>query len=271
MKILICVNRRCDPDLSAAEKLTSFLAERGAQVRIVIPFDMNDPGERSAAVKGNDLVITLGGDGTVLKMAPAAAAEGVPLMGINRGRLGYLTEIELSEISLLEKLFTELKTERRMMLKATLIRGGQAVSSCTALNDVLIRPQAVHKTARIITEVDSSPLMDYIGDGIMASTPTGSTGYSYSAGGMIADPSLSCILVTPLLAHSAFSRGHILSDRRVVRFTVMKPENVLIIDGSVWLPLEENDIVQVEKSEKDLCLAKITGTDLNEGYRIRNL
>ena len=271
MKILLCVNRRCDPDLSFTESLRSFLALFSAETDILIPFDVKDPKERLEIVRKHDILITVGGDGTVLKMAPHAAEAGVPVIGINRGRLGFLTEIDASRNDLLEKLFTGYETEERMMLQADVIRNNETVASFTALNDVLVRTRAVNRTTHIKTLVDGSELMDYIGDGVIAATPTGSTGYSFSAGGMIVDPSLSCILITPLLAHSSHVRGHIVSDTVSVDLRILKPANILIIDGTAVFDLEDEDEIRIRKSEKNLCLIRINDTGFYQKSALKSL
>lgn len=195
----------------------------------------------------SEAVIVLGGDGTILKAARRCAPSGVPLIGINLGRIGYMAELELNELHLLQKLIGgEYYTEKRMMLEANL---GDRTSF--ALNDVVLAAKSAFRMVEIELYCDGKLVNRYRADGLIASTPTGSTAYSLSAGGAVVDPCMDAIMITPICSHSlsaasiVFSAGSVLEMKNVSQ----REENLhLGIDGSETYALKYLESVKIRCS-----------------------
>ncbi len=155
-----------------------------------------------------DILLTVGGDGTILHAAKQAAGVGKPVLGINAGRLAFMAGLEADELELLERLQTKTyEIDSRMLLQARVIQGETVLTSAVCVNDAVIRLNQTQKSVELQVLHDGQPLNRYIGDGLIAATPTGSTAYSLSAGGPVVDPLLDSILLTPICTHSLFSRS----------------------------------------------------------------
>ncbi|HOV91401.1 MAG TPA: NAD(+)/NADH kinase [Syntrophorhabdaceae bacterium] len=207
-----------------------------------------------------DLIIVLGGDGTMLAVARQLKGRDVPILGVNLGGLGFLTEISVEEMPMmLEKIVSgQYKTSTRMMLDVSVVREGNKIFEFSVLNDAVITKDALARIIDIEVYVDSVYLTTYKADGLIFSTPTGSTGYSLSAGGPILYPSLKNMIVTPICPHMLTNRPLILSDD-VSMMAVLKSKNervVLTIDGQIGFPLEYGDEVVVKKSPNTVRLIK---------------
>lgn len=207
-----------------------------------------------------DLIIVLGGDGTMLAVARQLKGRDVPILGVNLGGLGFLTEISVEEMPImLEKIVSgQYKTSTRMMLDVSVVREGNKIFEFSVLNDAVITKDALARIIDIEVYVDSVYLTTYKADGLIFSTPTGSTGYSLSAGGPILYPSLKNMIVTPICPHMLTNRPLILSDD-VSMMAVLKSKNervVLTIDGQIGFPLEYGDEVVVKKSPNTVRLIK---------------
>ena len=200
-----------------------------------------------------DLVIVLGGDGSILRAADKAAKASVPIIGINLGRLGYIAELETSDICRINEILSgELWTEERTMIEAEVIRDGKAVVSQTlGLNDAaVVRASGL---GVIETELfcNGQPVYKYRGDGVIAATATGSSAYSMSAGGPVMDTTLDCISITPICAHSLRCRPIVFSGESVfeIKNRATPDHAKLSVDGSETYDLEEGDIVRIKKSK----------------------
>jgi NAD+ kinase len=164
-----------------------------------------------------DILIVLGGDGSILEAARRATHRGTPILGINLGRLGYMAELELGELDLLKNLFTgEYEIEKRAMLRIELRSGSDLRSFCYALNDAVISNGSVSRIIDLELSEGGVPVTTYRADGLIIASPTGSTAYSMSAGGAIVDPRVPCICVTPICPHSFIARPLIFSDQSVL-------------------------------------------------------
>jgi NAD+ kinase len=207
-----------------------------------------------------DLVVVLGGDGTLLKAARLYGHRDAPILGINLGGLGFLTEIAMDEAQTLFDFILQgnYQTEERMMLKACILREGAAMPSLTFLNDVVINKGALARIIDLETSIGGQFLTSYRGDGLIVSTPTGSTAYNLSAGGPILHPALNSILLTPICPFTLTNRPIILRDDAVIdiRLGSKTSEVWLTFDGQVGYPLQPGDVVRVEKAEKPLRLIK---------------
>lgn len=199
-----------------------------------------------------DWLIVLGGDGTLLSAVRSMEGRDVPILGVNLGGLGFLTEITLEELYpvLTKVLEGEIETEKRMKLKAQVIRGGELISEHTVLNDAVITKSVLARIINLRSSIDGAYVTTYRGDGVIISTPTGSTAYSLAAGGPIVYPTLDSILITPICPHTLTNRPLLVPDRVKVEFRLESEESDvrLTLDGQVGFPLQPFDRVIVTKS-----------------------
>lgn len=203
-----------------------------------------------------DLVITVGGDGTILRAAQATAAWAVPIVGVNMGRLGFMTELQVGEA--LEKLPLyldgECRVEERNMLQARLVKARdsgatQVEGPYHALNDTVVARGAVARVVTVSASIDGAPLTIFRADGVILSTATGSTGYSLSVGGPILDPLSECLVLKPVAAHIGLSAGLVLSPSSKVRLSLEGHQQaILSVDGYVDYPMDPGDRVELQQS-----------------------
>ena len=208
-----------------------------------------------------DILIVLGGDGSILEAARRAAHKGTPILGINLGRLGYMAELEMGDLALLDRLFTgEYTLEKRSMLRVELFAGNELRSFCYALNDAVISNGSVSRIIDLELSEGGSRVATYRADGLIIATPTGSTAYSMSAGGSIVDPRVSCVCVTPVCPHSFTVRPLIFSDTAVleVRNVCVREKMLyLTVDGRMNFELYRNQTVRVSKSDMETSLIRL--------------
>ena len=209
----------------------------------------------------SDILIVLGGDGTILEAARRAAQRGTPSRGINLGRLGYMAELEMSELDNLSCLFTgNFKIEKRSMLRVELLSGGELKSFCYALNDAVISNGSVSRMIDLELSEGGVPVTTYRADGLIIATPTGSTAYSMSAGGAIVDPRVPCFCATPICPHSFIARPIIFSDESVleVRNVCVREKMLyLTVDGRMNFELYRNQVVRITKSNLQTGLIRL--------------
>ncbi len=203
-----------------------------------------------------DFLIVIGGDGTLLSAARVVGATGKPILGVNLGSLGFMTAITLEELyPALERIFrSEIGFDERMMLVAHVHRLGERVANYTVLNDVVINKGALAKIIDIKATVGDELLSTFKADGLIISTPTGSTGYSLAAQGPIIYPTLRSILITPICPHMLTFRPLVVPDDLVVRAELTSKETdvFLTLDGQVGFGLREGDVVEVKKAESTI-------------------
>ncbi len=209
-----------------------------------------------------NVLIVLGGDGTILEAARRAALKGTPVLGINLGRLGYMAELELSELDQLKRLFTgEYTLETRSMLRVELLSAsGELKSFCYALNDAVISNGSISRIVDLELYESGIPVTSYRADGLIVATPTGSTAYSLSAGGAVVDPQVPCFCVTPICPHSFIARPMIFSDRSVleIRNTCAREKMLyLTVDGKMNFELYRNQRVRITKSDLQTRLIRL--------------
>ena len=204
-------------------------------------------------LSGTSVIVTAGGDGTILRAVRIAAPHSIPIIGVNLGRVGFMTELSADEAA--EKIPSYLdgsrRVEERLMLRATVetAEGESKAASIDALNDVVVSRGAVPRLLDIDVRVDGVRLITYRADGVIIATATGSTGYALSAGGPIMYPEARDILVQPLAAHMSLQSGIVVPGESEVRLSVDAPsEHVLTIDGHTDTELSEGDVVRVERS-----------------------
>ena len=209
-----------------------------------------------------NILIVLGGDGTILEAARRAAQRGTPILGINMGRLGYMAELEMSELSQLHRLFTgEYELEKRSMLRVELrAPSGELRSFCYALNDAVISNGSVSRIIDLELSESGTPVTTYRADGLIIATPTGSTAYSMSAGGAIVDPHVECFCVTPICPHSFIARPLVFSDKSTLEIKnvcVREKMLYLTVDGKMNFELYRNQVVRITKSSMETNLIRL--------------
>ncbi|MEA3407224.1 MAG: NAD(+)/NADH kinase [Chloroflexota bacterium] len=193
-----------------------------------------------------DLLITLGGDGTIVRAVRTILDFDLPILGVNLGTLGFLTEVEPDSIEEVIGLLPngDYRIEERMMLHATLYREGQVLLEADALNDLVMARGAASRTVRVSIEVDGHHMMTPSADGVILSTPTGSTAYCLAAGGPIMAPDVEGFVVTPIAAHLCIAPAFVIPARRHPSLTLIKGEGaILTVDGHLDTPLQQGDTV----------------------------
>ena len=213
-----------------------------------------------------ELVVVVGGDGTVLEAARRSASRGIPVLGINKGRLGFLCELELDELSLIDRLYDgKYSVERHSMLNVEVFArtdGGERrrLYIARALNDAVVSNGSVARIVDIELRESGKTVAVYRADGIIAATPTGSTAYSLSAGGPVLDPRLGGICVTPICAHSVNARPIVFPDSariEIVNICQREPSLFLTVDGRVNIKLGKGEAVRVTRSDKSAGVVRL--------------
>jgi NAD+ kinase len=269
MEPIRCVGIISKPEVEQARTivpaLLEWLAARGIAWRLdeVTARYAGNPDDfhpREEVGDGCQLVIVLGGDGTLLSAARAIAGREIPLFAVNLGGLGFLTAITTDELfpELEKALRNEHRVAKRRMLTCQVMRGGAIVASYEALNDVVITKAHIARMIDLVCNVDAQFVCRYKADGLIISTPTGSTAYSLSAGGPIVFPSVGALCITPICPHTLTNRPVIVSDSSAIQIINLANDDMayLTIDGQVGAPLKEQDRVVCHSSQNSLLLIR---------------
>lgn len=264
MKIGIIGKTNLEKTFELSKDLCSWLGDRGVEVYLQEELAQKIKGHHSASREKIpelvDVILVFGGDGTFLGVSRLACKHGTPIVGINLGGLGFLTEITVEEVKeMTERILSgDYEIEKRKMLSATIRRGGKEIESHEVLNDVVINKGAVARIIDLAIYIEGSHVTTYKADGIILSTPTGSTAYSLSAGGPIVFPGLPVIIVTPICPHTLTNRPLIVpSDMKVeIKVSTVEPDTYLTLDGQIGVQLNTGDVVEVHKSESSVKLIK---------------
>jgi len=252
---IICKPERKEPQ-EILLQLLPFLKQKGCEVFVdaETAAALNITGFSRKEIPGLvDVVLVLGGDGTMLNVSRLVAEEGIPILGINLGSLGFLTEVNRDEI------FNAVDTmlnggcviEERLMLSASIQRNGKKISEYIVLNDVVINKGALARIIDLETNINGSYITTFKADGLIISTPTGSTAYSLSAGGPILYPTLGSIVLTPICSHTLTNRPIVLPDDFNIEIIIksLSEDVFLTLDGQVGFSLRIDDVIEVNKSD----------------------
>lgn len=277
MKAVLTPNPYRDRNFKLVDQAVSILQNAGVETRVCLPFDVDKGFELPKDIKLHDLhreiknadvLICFGGDGTILHSSKIATKYHVPILGVNVGTIGFMAELEASELSLLEKLPRKDYTiEKRMMLQVKVENEGKELFHDVALNDAAITKGAVARVIQVSVECDGVEASSFSGDGVIISTPTGSTAYSMSAGGPIVEPSAQNIIITPICAHAVNTKGIVTSPYRTISIRLGKlgrRNAFLSVDGGRAFRLNVGDIVTVRKAEQETKLVRLKQTSFYE-------
>lgn len=262
------------PDAPRAQgvilQLLPWLAARGRAVVFeketadLVPVVVGASASKAELPGQVDLLIVLGGDGTLLSMARAVGDLGVPLLGVNLGGLGFLTATTLEEMfpALEAYLGGRMAIEERMLLAARVIRNGQPLCEYAALNDVVITKSAMSRIIDLSVSVDGRYATAYRADGLIISTPTGSTAYSLSAGGPILFPTMDAVVLTPICSHTLTNRPIVVPGTDRIEVTLLADQEVMAtMDGQVGVGLREGDTVEIRKAASRIRLVRFPQKD----------
>ncbi len=260
-KVILTPNPYRDRNFQTVRTAMEVLQKSGVEVRLCLPFEVDRSYDLPRDLRFSsldrelttaDAVVCFGGDGTILHMAKAATKQGVPVLGVNIGTMGFMAELEVTELEQLSSLATDQYIiDERMMLDVTVHRDRDIIFHDICLNDVVITKGAVARIVHLSVCCDGVQAMECGGDGIIVATPTGSTAYSLSAGGPIVEPEAHSILVTPICAHDVASRGFVASDKRVITVDLVRNARrnaFLSVDGGKALRMNMGDVATVKKS-----------------------
>lgn len=213
------------------------------------------------ADEGPDFVIVLGGDGTLLAAARAVAMAGIPILGVNLGSLGFLTEVPLADLyKTLEALNQNLcARELRSMLHCQLVRQGKCIGTYEALNDIVVNKSAIARIADFAVSVNGAFVANYKADGVIVATPTGSTAYSLAAGGPILAPEVNAFIITPVSPHALTHRPLVVRDDAQIAITVANTQRdaVLTVDGQVGVQVQDGDTLHCARSRHSVTLLRL--------------
>ena len=260
-RIILSPNPYRDKDFATLREAMTVLKSAGIDTRVCLPFEVDRNYDLPRDIRfsrldrelpGADMLICFGGDGTLLHTAKTATRQGIPVLGVNIGTMGFMAELESGELSQLARIAAgDYTIDNRMMLDVTVHRDRDIIFHDLCLNDVAITKGAVARIVHLKVQCDGVQAMECGGDGMIIATPTGSTAYSLSAGGPIVEPDAHSILVTPICAHDVASRCIVVSDKRTVSVTMTQNARrnaYLSVDGGRTLRMNMGDVATIHKS-----------------------
>ena len=268
--IILTPNPYRDKNFQTVRDAADILRAAGANVKLCLPFEVDRSYELPRDLRFHKLdrelnnadgVICFGGDGTILHMAKTATRRGLPILGVNIGTMGFMAELESCELDKLSQLVTgDFTLDRRMMLDVTVHRDRDIIFHDICLNDVVITKGAIARIVHLAVKCDGVQAMECGGDGVIISTPTGSTAYNISAGGPIVEPDARNIIITPICSHDVGSRCIVTSDKRVITTQIIRNSRrnaFLSVDGGKSLRLNMGDHTIVKKSNLETKLIRL--------------
>jgi NAD+ kinase len=277
MKVVMTPNPYRDRTFEYVTKAADILNGSGVETRICLPFDVDKSFELPKnikfydlhrEIKSADVLICFGGDGTILHASKIATKHRVPILGVNMGTMGFMAELEASDLDMLVRLAQgDYRVERRMMLRVTVQNEGKILFDDTALNDAAITKGAVARVIQMSVECDGVEATEFSGDGVIVATPTGSTAYSMSAGGPIVEPSAQNLIITPICAHAIQAKSIVTAPSRVITVKIGKMGRrnaFLSVDGGRAFRLNPGDVITVRKAEQETRLIRMKQTSFYE-------
>lgn len=268
--VILTPNPYRDKNFQTVREAVRILKESGIQPRLCLPFEVDRGYELPKDLRFSrlerelpnaDMVICFGGDGTILHMAKTATRRGLPILGVNIGTMGFMAELESTELDKLSRIATgDFDFDNRMMLDVTVQRDRDIVFHDICLNDVAVTKGAVARIVHLQVKCDGVNAMECGGDGVIVATPTGSTAYSFSAGGPIVEPEARNILITPICAHDVGSRCIVASEKRTVTVQMVKNARrnaYLSVDGGKAFRLNMGDIATIKTSIMETKLVRL--------------
>lgn len=274
---LILTNEKKDPGLEISKRIQEYIEQSGGTSRRMCEFTRHIQEDMSCITKDTECVIVLGGDGTMLHAARLLVDHDLPMVGVNLGTLGFLAEIELAKLyeGLDELLNDTFRIEERMMLDGRVIHANQETDHLPALNDVVIARSGFSRIISFRIIVNGELLDIYEADGVIISTPTGSTGYNLSAGGPIVNPKANVILVTPICPHSLQAKSMVLSPEDEIEIYIENvrqtqlEEAYVTFDGQVARKLQPGDVLQIKNSLKRAKVIKVKEDSFYQILRVK--
>ncbi len=268
--VILTPNPYRDKNFHTVRSAIQVLKEAGINPRLCLPFEVDRSYDLPKDLRFSrldrelpnaEMVICFGGDGTILHMAKAATRKGIPILGVNIGTMGFMAELECTELDKLASIARgEYTLENRMMLDVTVQRDRDIIFHDICLNDVVVTKGAVARIIHLEVKCDGVRAMQSGGDGVIISTPTGSTAYSYSAGGPIVEPEAKNIIITPICAHEIGSRSIVASDKRVITVEMVqnaRRNGYLSVDGGRAVRLNMGDIATIKKTHLETKLVRV--------------
>lgn len=275
--VILTPNPYRDRNFQTMRNAMQILRNAGIQPKLCLPFEVDRNYELPKDLRFSrldrelpnaELVICFGGDGTILHMAKAATRRGVPLLGVNIGTMGFMAELESSELKELRRLADDdFSVEPRMMLHVRAEHEGRVILEEDALNDAVITKGAVARVVQMSVQGDGVDMMSFSGDGLIVCTPTGSTAYSMSAGGPLVEPAAQNIVLTPICAHDMQTRAIVTSADREITVQLARTGRknaFLSVDGGKAVRLSSGDRITIRRSEHVTRLLRLTGRSFFE-------
>ncbi len=268
--IILTPNPYRDKNFQTVRNAMKILKDAGVEPRLCLPFEVDRNYDLPRDLRFSrldrelpnaEMVICFGGDGTILHMAKAATRRGIPILGVNIGTMGFMAELESTELDRLAEIAKGNYTlDSRMMLDVSVQRDRDIIFHDICLNDVVITKGAVARIVHLAVQCDGVQAMECGGDGIVVATPTGSTAYSLSAGGPIVEPEARNIIITPICAHDVGSRCIVTSEKRVVKVELTRNARrnaFLSVDGGKAVRLNMGDVATIQKSKLETKLVRL--------------
>ncbi len=268
--VIVTPNPYRDKNFQTVRQAMQLLRDNGIQPRLCLPFDVDRSFDLPKDLRFHkldrelpnaEMVICFGGDGTILHMAKAATRRGIPILGVNIGTMGFMAELESTELDKLALIAKgQYSLDSRMMLDVTVQRDRDIIFHDICLNDAVITKGAVARIVHLEVKCDGFQAMESGGDGVIIATPTGSTAYSFSSGGPIVEPEAKNIIITPICPHNIGSRCIVTSDKRVITVEISRNarRNAFVsVDGGKAVRLNMGDVVTVKKSNLETKLVRI--------------
>ena len=268
--VILAPNPYRDKNFQTVRDAVQILKDAGINPKVCLPFEVDRSYDLPRDLRFSrldkelpnaEMVICFGGDGTILHMAKASTRKGIPILGVNIGTMGFMAELESTELDKLVQIAKgEYTIDSRMMLDVTVHRDRDIIFHDICLNDVAVTKGTVARIVHLSVKCDGSSAMECGGDGIIISTPTGSTAYSYSAGGPIVEPEAKNIIITPICAHEMGSRCIVASDKRIVTVELIQNARrnaYLSVDGGRAVRLNMEDVATIKKSHLETKLVRL--------------